>query len=91
MCTDIKDHTKSEINREAIRKGDDFLADVVEVSDSYRDDDDLVGRLKKEFEDVVEHSRVVKGDHLSNLVTDVDEAQSLLNEAEEVALNLLHE
>ena len=91
VCTDIKDHTKSEINREAIRKGDDFLADVMEVSDSYRDDDDLVGRLKKEFEKVVEHPRAVRGDHLSSLVTDVDEAQSLLNEAEEVALNLLHE
>ena len=89
VCTDIKDHTKSFIDREVIRKGDDFPADVVEVTDSYRDDDDLVSRLKNELGPVVEHPRVVKGDHLSGLVFDEDKAQELLNHAEEVALDLL--
>jgi len=89
VCTAIEDHTKSFIDREALRKGNDFLADVVEVADSYLAEDGLVRRIETELAPLVGHRRVVKGDHLSGLVLDEDKAQELLNRAEEVALDLL--
>ena len=92
VCTAIEDRTGSLIDREALRKGNDFLADVVEVADAYATADELVAQIKTELAPLVGHRRVVKGDHLpEGLVSDKAEARELLSRAEEVVWDLLQD
>ena len=89
VCTSMEDHTGALIDRDALRKGNDFLADVVEVTDSYAAENDLLSLIAMELSPLVDHRRIAKGKHLSGFVTDEDEARALLNRAEEEALGLL--
>ena len=87
FCTDIQDQTGSSIDRELLRKGNDFPADVVEVADAYLTEDKLVAQVEAQLALLGGNSRVRR--HLSGMVSNEDQARVLLNRAEEVALDLL--
>ena len=87
FCTDIQDQTGSSIDRELLRKGNDFPADVVEVADAYLTEDKLVAQVEEQLALLGGNSRVRR--HLSGMVSNEDQARMLLNRAEEVALDLL--
>ena len=83
-CERIQDETAVDIDRDALRSGEDFLAEVLRTADQLRQDP---GTLGDGLADLYQHRRFRQ--HLSALT--VEEIAALLDEAEALAVNLLAE
>ena len=83
-CERIEDETAAAIDRDALRSGEDFLAEVLRTADQLREEP---ASLHAELADLYQHRRFRQ--HLAGL-TD-EEMATLLDEAEALAVNLLAE
>ena len=83
-CERIEDETAASIDREAIRAGEDFLAEVLRTADLSREEP---AALHTELADLYQHRRFRQ--HLAALSD--EEVAALLDEAEVLAVNLLAE
>ena len=83
-CERIEDETATPIDREAMRAGEDFLAEVLRAADQMRE---TPASLRDGLADLYQQSRYRR--HVSAF-TD-EEIAALLDEAEALALNLLAE
>ena len=83
-CERIEDETAAPIDREAMRAGEDFLAEVLRTADQMRE---TPTSLRDGLADLYQHTRYRR--HLSAF-TD-EEIAALLDEAEGLAVNLLAE
>ena len=83
-CERIQDETAVAIDRDALRSGEDFLAEVLRTADQIREQP---ATLKDGLADLYQHRRFRQ--HLASL-TD-EEIAALLDEAEALAVNLLAE
>ena len=83
-CERIEDETAAAINRDALRSGEDFLAEVLRTADQIREEP---AALDAELADLYQHRRFRQ--HLAALTE--EEISALLDEAEALAVNLLAE
>ena len=83
-CERIEDETAAAIDRNALRSGEDFLAEVLRTADQNREEP---ATLQHGLADLYRHRRFRQ--HLVDL-TDAEMA-ALLDEAEALAVNLLAE
>ena len=83
-CERIEDETVAAIDRDAMRSGEDFLAEVLRTADQLRDAPET---LHDGLADLYQHRRFRQ--HLA-VLTD-EETAALLDEAETLAVNLLAE
>lgn len=83
-CERIQDETAAAIDRDALRSGEDFLAEVLRTADQFREDH---ATLNDGLADLYQHRRFRQ--HLVALTE--EEMASLLDEAEALAVNLLAE
>ena len=83
-CERIQDETAAAIDRNALRSGEDFLAEVLRTADQVRGD---TAALQDGLADLYQHRRFRQ--HLSALSE--EEIAALLDEAEALAVNLLAE
>ncbi len=83
-CERIEDETAAAIDRDAMRSGEDFLAEVLRTADQLRDAPET---LQDGLADLYRHRRFRQ--HLA-VLTD-EETAALLEEAETLAVNLLAE
>ncbi len=83
-CERIQDETAAAIDRDALRSGEDFLAEVLRTADQVRQDP---ATLNDGLADLYQHRRFRQ--HLAALTE--EEIAALLNEAEAMAVNLLAE
>ncbi len=83
-CERIEDETAAAIDRDALRSGEDFLAEVLRTTDQNREEP---ATLQDGLADLYQHRRFRQ--HLEDL-TD-EEIAALLDEAEALAVNLLAE
>ena len=83
-CERIQDETAPAIDRDALRSGEDFLAEVLRTADQVREDP---AALQDGLADLYQHRRFRQ--HLVALTE--EEMASLLDEAEALAVNLLAE
>lgn len=83
-CERIENETAAAIDRDALRSGEDFLAEVLRTADKIRGEP---ASLHAELADLYQHRRFRQ--HLAGL-TD-EETAALLDDAETLAVNLLAE
>ena len=83
-CERIEDETAATIDRDALRSGEDFLAEVLRTADQLREDPATLGIG---LADLYQHRRFRQ--HLAALTE--EETAALLGEAEALAVNLLAE
>ena len=83
-CERIEDETAAAIDRDALRAGEDFLAEVLRTADQLREEPET---LHDGLADLYQHRRFRQ--HLA-VLTD-EETAALLDEAETLAVNLLAE
>ena len=83
-CERIEDETAAAIDRDAMRSGEDFLAEVLRTADQLRDAPET---LQDGLAELYQHRRFRQ--HLA-VLTD-EETAALLDEAETLAVNLLAE
>ncbi len=83
-CERIQDETAAAIDRNALRSGEDFLAEVLRTADQVREDP---ATLNDRLADLYQHRRFRQ--HLAALTE--EEIAALLDEAEALAVNLLAE
>ena len=83
-CERIEDETAAATDRDALRAGEDFLAEVLRTADQIRGEP---AALHAELDDLYQHRRFRQ--HLAGL-TD-EETAALLDDAEALAVNLLAE
>ncbi len=83
-CERIQDETAAAIDRDALRSGEDFLAEVLRTADQIREDP---AALQDGLADLYRHRRFRQ--HLAALTE--EEIAALLDEAEALAVNLLAE
>ncbi len=83
-CERIQDETAAAIDHNALRSGEDFLAEVLRTADQIREDP---ATLQDGLADLYQHRRFRQ--HLAVLTE--PEIAALLNEAEALAVNLLAE
>ncbi|MCY4417556.1 MAG: DNA repair exonuclease [Chloroflexi bacterium] len=83
-CERIEDETAAAIDRDALRSGEDFLAEVLRTADQIREDPET---LQDGLAELYQHRRFRQ--HLANLTE--AEIAALLDEAEALAVNLLAE
>ncbi len=83
-CERIEDATAAPIDRDAMRAGEDFLAEVLRTADGLKESP---SPLREGLGELFQHAQYRR--YLSNL-TD-EEIAGLLNEAEALAVNLLSE
>ncbi len=83
-CERIQDETAATIDRNALRSGEDFLAEVLRTADQIRQDP---ATLQDGLVELYQHRRFRQ--HLAALTE--EEISSLLDEAEALAVNLLAE
>ena len=83
-CERIQDETAAAIDRNALRSGEDFLAEVLRTADQVRE---YPATLQDGLVELYQHRRFRQ--HLSALTE--EEIAALLDEAEVLALNLLAE
>jgi exonuclease SbcD len=88
LCGGILNQTRSELDRNDMRKGKDFIGDFLRLTEQALQDEDLLAELHKELEPLYGNQRVrqFKKD-LSPLTT--DDLRTLLGEVEDIALDLL--
>ena len=83
-CERIEDETAAAIDHDAMRTGEDFLAEVLRTADQLRDTPET---LRDGLDDLYQHRRFRQ--HLSAFTG--EEIAALLDEAEALAVNLLAE
>ena len=83
-CERIEDETAAAIDHDAMRAGEDFLAEVLRTADQLRDTPET---LRDGLDDLYQHRRFRQ--HLSAFTG--EEIAALLDEAEALAVNLLAE
>ena len=83
-CERIEDETAAAINRDALRSGEDFLAEVLRTADQLRETPEM---LRDGLAELYQHRRFRQ--HLSAFTE--EEIAALLDEAEALAVNLLAE
>ena len=83
-CERIEDETAAAIDRDALRSGEDFLAEVLRTADQIREDPET---LQDGLAELYQHRRFRQ--HLAELTE--AEITALLDEAEALAVNLLAE
>ena len=83
-CERIEDETAAAIDRDAMRSGEDFLAEVLRTGDQIRGEP---ASLHAELADLYQHRRFRQ--HLAGLTE--EETATLLDDAEALAVNLLAE
>ena len=83
-CERIQDETAAAIDRDALRSGEDFLAEVLRTADQVRE---APATLNDGLADLYQHRRFRQ--HLVALTE--EEIAALLDEAEALAVNLLAE
>ena len=81
-CERIEDETAASIDRDALRSGEDFLAEVLRTADQVREEP---ATLHAELADLYQHRRFRH--HLASL--NEEETAALLDDAEGLAVNLL--
>ncbi len=86
-CERIEDETAPPFDRNERLKGSDFVADVLRVRDESRTDEELLGRLRSDLQDLYAHWQFKK--HLGGAEPAGDELADLLDEAESMAVDLL--
>ena len=83
-CERIGDETASAVDRDAMRAGEDFLAEVLRTADQIREEPST---LHDGLAELYQHRRFRQ--HLASLSD--EETAALLDEAETLAVNLLAE
>ena len=83
-CERIEDETAAAINHDALRSGEDFLAEVLRTADQLRETPEM---LRDGLAELYQHRRFRQ--HLSDFTE--EEIAELLDEAEALAVNLLAE
>ena len=83
-CERIEDETAAAINRDALRSGEDFLAEVLRTADQLRETPEM---LRDGLAELYQHRRFRQ--HLSDFTE--EEIGKMLDEAEALAVNLLAE
>ncbi len=83
-CERIEDETAAAIDRDALRSGEDFLAEVLRTADQVREEP---AALDDELSELYQHRRFRQ--HLAGFTE--EEVAALLDEAEAMAVNLLAE
>lgn len=86
-CGEIRDNTRSEIDRDQLRKGEDFIGDFLKLTDERSRDQNLQNMLKEELKPLFEHNRAKQ--HLDDILDTEANARFLLEAAEDTALDLL--
>ena len=83
-CERIEDETAVPIDRDTLRAGEDFLAEVLRTADQLKE---TSAALSDPLADLYEHARYR---HYLTAFTD-EEIAALIDEAENIAVNLLAE
>ncbi len=81
-CERVEDETAATIDRDALRSGEDFLAEVLRTADQIREEP---ATLRDGLAELYQHRRFRQ--HLADLTE--EDIASLLDEAEALAVNLL--
>jgi hypothetical protein len=87
FCGGVVDATRSEIDREVLRDGKDFIGDFLALTDEVVRDEGLVADLRQELAPLYENARARR--YLEGSVPREDDVPALVAEAEDVALGLL--
>ena len=87
FCGDIADMTKSELDRDALLDGKDFIGDFLALTASATRDEHLVADLRQELAPLYDNARARR--YLGESLPREDDVRELLAVAEDVALGLL--
>ena len=86
-CERIEDQSTLPFDREAHRRGADFLAEVLNRVDQAKGDKGLLARLGEGLDDLYQHHRFRR--QLSECAPDAEQLAELLGEAEAMVVDLL--
>ena len=86
-CGEIRDDTRSEIDRDQLRKGTDFIGDFLKFTEEMSQDQNLQNILKQELAPLFEDRGAKR--HLDDILYTEADAKGLMEAAEDAALDLL--
>ena len=86
-CGEIRDETRSEIDRDQLRKGTDFIGDFLKFTEEMSQDQNLRNSLKEELAPLFENSGAKR--YLDQILRTEADAKALMEAAEDAALDLL--
>ncbi len=86
-CSEIRDDTRSEIDRDQLRKGTDFIGDFLKLTEEMSQDQNLQNILKQELAPLFENRSAKR--HLDDILRTEADAKALMEAAEDAALDLL--
>lgn len=86
-CERVVDETSSELDREELQSGTDFIADLLQLRDQARHDKELLTRISAGLDSLYSHNQYAQ--YLSEIVPKDDDLNSLIDEAEAIAVDLL--
>ena len=87
FCGGITDTTRSELDRETLLAGKDFIGDFLALTDGASRDDPLVADLRQALASLYDNPRARK--YLAGSLPREDDVRNLVAAAEEVALGLI--
>ena len=86
-CSEIQDETRSEIDRDQLRKSTDFIGDFLKFTEEMSQDQNLRNSLKEELAPLFENRSAKR--HLDDMLRTEADAKALMEAAEDAALDLL--
>ena len=78
-CERVVDETSSELDREELQSGTDFIADLLQLRDQARHDEELLTRISAGLDSLYSHNQYAQ--YLSEIVPKDDDLNSLIDEA----------
>ena len=86
-CSEIHDETRSEIDRDQLRKGTDFIGEFLKFTEEMSQDQNLRNSLKEKLAPLFENSGAKR--YLDQILRTEADAKALMEAAEDAALDLL--
>lgn len=87
FCGGILDQTRSELDRDALRQGTDFIGDFLALTDEVSRDEGLAAALQQELAPLYDSTRARK--YFDGSLPPTDDLRALVAAAEDIALALL--
>jgi exonuclease SbcD len=87
FCGGVVAATRSEIDRETLRDGKDFIGEFLALTDEVVRDEDLVAHLRQELAPLYENARARR--YLEGSFARQDDVRDLVTSAEDIALGLI--
>jgi DNA repair exonuclease SbcCD nuclease subunit len=87
FCGGAVDETKSELDRAGLRRGSDFVADLLELSEQTAANDALVAELQEELAKLYRNPRLKR--YLEDSLPTPEDIREILEYAEDLALDRL--